>query len=249
MRKPIVAGNWKMNMTPSEGVRLVEELKKHLADTGAEVIICVPAIDVQAVGGAIEGSAIKLGAQNVHYAASGAFTGEISVKMLTELKVEYVIVGHSERRKYFGDTNETVNKRAIAALNGGLKPIVCVGESLEERREGKTFAVLEKALSECFAGIDDYDDTVIAYEPYWAIGTGITPTLEEIEEVAAYLRSTVAKLYGAGSAEKVRILYGGSVNAANAGEILKLPNVDGGLIGGESLKPEKFAEIAEQYNK
>ena len=176
MRKPIIAGNWKMNKTPFEGVKLVEELKPLVKDAKCDVVVCVPATDLYAVGQAIKGSNIKLGAQNVHFAASGAYTGEISTDMLKELGVEYVIIGHSERRQYFGETDETVNKRTLRALEAGLTPIVCVGESLEEREGGKTEALLTKQVEEGFKGIEDITKVVIAYEPIWAIGTGKTAT-------------------------------------------------------------------------
>ncbi|MBO7525731.1 MAG: triose-phosphate isomerase [Clostridia bacterium] len=243
MRKPIIAGNWKMNKTASEGVELVKELMPLVKDAQCDVVVCVPATDLYAVGQAIKGSNVKLGAQNVHFAKSGAFTGEISADMLKELGVEYVIIGHSERRQYFGETDETVNKRTIAALEAGLTPIVCVGESLEERESGKTEALLKKQVEEGFKGVEDITKLVIAYEPIWAIGTGKTATSEQANETIGYIRSVVAEMFGKDAASKVRIQYGGSMKPSNAKELMAMEEIDGGLIGGASLKAVDFSQV------
>lgn len=248
MRKPIIAGNWKMNNTASEGVSLVNALKPLVKNADCEVVVCVPAIDIPAVSEALKGSNIALGAQNVHFADKGAFTGEISANMLKEYGVKYVIIGHSERRQYFGETDETVNKRTLTALGAGLTPIVCVGESLEERETGKTESVLDKQLTDGLKGIENIADIVIAYEPVWAIGTGKTATSEQANETIGYIRKKIGELFCPKCAEKVRIQYGGSMNAGNCKELMAMPEIDGGLIGGASLKPNDFAAIA-NYNK
>lgn len=242
-RKPIIAGNWKMNNTAGEGVALVKALKPLVADAKCEVVVCVPAIDIPAVKKAIHGSKIRLGAQNVHFAEKGAYTGEISAKMLLEYGVKYVIIGHSERRQYFGETDETVNKRTLAALAAGLTPIVCIGESLEERENGLTENVLDRQIAEGFKGIGDFSKLVIAYEPIWAIGTGKTATAEQANEAIGYIRKRVKKLYPHSNTGRMRIQYGGSMNAKNAKELMAQPEIDGGLIGGASLKPDDFATI------
>ena len=243
MRKAIIAGNWKMNNTASAGVALVEALKPLVKDANCDVAVCVPAIDIPAVAEALKGSNVALGAQNVHFEAKGAFTGEISADMLKEYGVKYVIIGHSERRQYFGETDETVNKRTLAALNAGLIPIVCIGESLEERETGKTEAVLETQIKEGMKGIDDISKIVIAYEPIWAIGTGRTATAEQANETIAFIRKTCAEVFCPKCAEKVRIQYGGSMNAGNCKELMAMPEIDGGLIGGASLKAPDFSAI------
>ena len=243
MRKPIIAGNWKMNKTPSEGKKLVEELIPLVKDAKCDVVVCVPATDLYAVGEAVKGTNIHLGAQNVHFAVSGAYTGEISADMLKELGVEYVIVGHSERRQYFGETDETVNKRTLRALEAGLTPIVCVGESLEERETGKTEELLKKQVTEGFKGVEDITKVVIAYEPIWAIGTGKTATSEQANETIGYIRSVVASLFGKDKADLVRIQYGGSMKPSNAKELMAMKEIDGGLIGGASLKAVDFSEV------
>ena len=230
MRKAIIAGNWKMNNTAAEGVALVNALKPLVADAECDVVVCVPFTDIPAVSEALKGSNICLGAQNVHFAEKGAYTGEISASMLKEYGVEYVIIGHSERRQYFGETDETVNKRMHAALAAGLTPIVCIGESLEERETGKTSKI------------------VIAYEPVWAIGTGKTATAEQANETIGFIRKTCAEVFCPKCAEKVRIQYGGSMNAKNCKELMAMPEIDGGLIGGASLKAEDFSQIV-HYNK
>ncbi len=243
MRRPIIAGNWKMNNTASAGVALVEALKPLVTEANCDVAVCVPAIDIPAVAEALKGSNIALGAQNVHFEAKGAFTGEISADMLKEYGVKYVIIGHSERRQYFGETDETVNKRTLAALNAGLIPIVCIGESLEERETGKTEEVLAKQIEEGMKGIDDISKIVIAYEPIWAIGTGRTATSAQANETIAFIRKKCAEIFCPKCAEKVRIQYGGSMNAGNCKELMAMPEIDGGLIGGASLKAPDFATI------
>ena len=248
MRKPIIAGNWKMNNTANEGVALINALKPLVAYADCDVAVCVPAIDIPAAAEALKRSNIALGAQNVHFAEKGAFTGEISANMLKEYGVKYVIIGHSERRQYFGETDETVNKRTLAALNAGLIPIVCIGESLEERETGKTEAVLDKQITEGMKGIDDISKIVIAYEPVWAIGTGKTATSEQANETIGYIRKKLAEVFCPNCAAKVRIQYGGSMNAGNCKDLMAMEEIDGGLIGGASLKPNDFAAIV-NYNK
>lgn len=243
MRRPIIAGNWKMNNTAKAGVELVKELKPLVKDANCDVVVCVPFIDIPAVAEALKGSNIKLGAQNVHFAEKGAYTGEISADMLKEYGVEYVIIGHSERRQYFGETDETVNKRTLSALNAGLIPIVCVGESLEERETNKTEQVLAKQIKEGLKGIDDVSKIVIAYEPIWAIGTGKTATSEQANETIGFIRKTCAENFCKACAEKVRIQYGGSMNAKNAKELMAQSEIDGGLIGGASLKAQDFSIV------
>ncbi|HIX08074.1 MAG TPA: triose-phosphate isomerase [Candidatus Borkfalkia faecipullorum] len=248
MRKPIIAGNWKMNNTAAQGVALVNELKPLVADAECDVVVCVPFTDIPAVSEALKGSNIALGAQNVHFAEKGAYTGEISAAMLKEYGVKYVIIGHSERRQYFGETNETVNKRMHAALAAGLIPIVCVGESLEERETGKTEQVLSVQIEEGLKGLEDVSAIVIAYEPVWAIGTGKTATAEQANETIGFIRKKCAEVFCPKCAEKVRIQYGGSMNAKNCKELMAMPEIDGGLIGGASLKAQDFSQIV-HYNK
>lgn len=248
MRKPIIAGNWKMNNTASEGVALVKAIAPLVKDANCDVVVCVPAIDIPAVSEALKGTNIALGAQNVHFAEKGAFTGEISAAMLKEYGVRYVIIGHSERRQYFGETDETVNKRTLAALASGLTPIVCIGESLEERETGKTEAVLEKQIREGLKGIDDIAKIVVAYEPVWAIGTGRTATAQQANETIGFIRKTIADMFCPKCAEALRIQYGGSMNAGNCKELMAMPEIDGGLIGGASLKAPDFAAIV-NYDK
>lgn len=243
MRKPIIAGNWKMNKTAAEGAALVNALKPLVKDASCDVVVCVPFTDIPAVSAAVKGSNVHLGAQNVHFAEKGAYTGEISAEMLKEFGVEYVIIGHSERRQYFGETDETVNKRMHAALAAGLIPIVCVGESLEERETGKTEAVLSVQIKEGLKGLEDVSKIVIAYEPVWAIGTGKTATAEQANETIGFIRKTLAETFCPKCAEKVRIQYGGSMNAKNCKELMAMPEIDGGLIGGASLKAEDFSII------
>lgn len=244
MRKKIIAGNWKMNKTPSEGAALVKEIAEKTKGAACDVVVCPTAVCLDKVV-ANAGSEVKVGAQNVHFEESGAFTGEVAANMLKEVGVTYVIVGHSERRQYFGETDETVNKRAKAALAGGLLPIICVGETLTEREQGVMEETVRRQTKIAFLGIDkeDAEKTVIAYEPVWAIGTGKTATADQAQEVCAIIRDTVKGLYGEETAEKIRIQYGGSMNAKNAAELLSKPDIDGGLIGGASLKSEDFSII------
>ena len=248
MRKPIIAGNWKMNKTPVEGANLVNELKPLVQDAECDVVVCVPATDIYAVSEAVKGSNIHLGAQNVHFAESGAYTGEISADMLLALGVEYVIIGHSERRQYFGETDETVNKRTLTALNKGLIPIVCIGETLEERETGKTEEVLRRQTVEGLKGVEDLTKLVIAYEPVWAIGTGRTATSEQANETIGFIRKVIAETFCPKCAAAVRIQYGGSMKGSNAKELMAQPEIDGGLIGGASLKAPDFAQVV-NYNK
>lgn len=241
-RKPFIAGNWKMNMTAASGKKLIEELKPLVKDANCDVALCVPAILIPEMVKAAGGSNIKIGAENVHWATSGAYTGEISAEMLKEYGVEYVIIGHSERRQYFGETDESVNMRLHAALKAGLTPIVCVGELLEERESGLTAKVLDRQLTVGLAGVDDIKKVVIAYEPVWAIGTGKTATDEQAQETIARIRKKIGELFCPKCAEKVIIQYGGSMNAANCKGLMAQPDIDGGLIGGASLKLD-FATI------
>ncbi len=236
-RKAFIAGNWKMNMTAESGKQLITELKPLVKGAKCEIALCVPAILIPAMVKAAKGSKIKIGAQNVHFAKSGAYTGEISADMLKEYGVKYVIIGHSERRQYFGETDETVNKRTLAALENELTPIVCVGETLEEREGNKTEKVLARQLETGLNGIEDITKVVIAYEPVWAIGTGKTATDGQAQETIAYIRKKLGKLFGVRNANKVRIQYGGSMNANNCKGLMAQPDIDGGLIGGASLKP------------
>lgn len=234
-----------MNKTPQEAKVLVGEMLSKVADASCDVVVCPTAVCIPGVMEAVKGSNIKVGAQNVHFKESGAYTGELAGNMLTELGVEYVIIGHSERRQYFGETDQTVNLRTKTAIAAGLTPIVCVGESLEEREQGITAETVcrqtKVALLEVSA--EDAKNVVIAYEPVWAIGTGKTATADQAEEVCGIIRNTVKELYGAEVADAVRIQYGGSMNAGNAAELLAKPNIDGGLIGGASLKAEDFSVI------
>jgi triosephosphate isomerase len=249
MRKTIIAGNWKMNMTPSEAANLASEIAKIPTKT-AEVVICPPFVDLFFAKKAIEGSNVKLGAQNCHWAEKGAFTGEISADMLIEAGCEYVIIGHSERRQYFGETDETVNTRTRAALAKGLKVILCVGETLEEREGGITEKVIDRQIKLGLKDLtaEEMANVVIAYEPVWAIGTGRTATKEQAEEVCAFIRGLIRELFGAEAAEETTIQYGGSMNAGNCAELLSMPNIDGGLIGGAALKPADFAVIVAAGN-
>ena len=247
-RPVVIAGNWKMNKTPAEAKALIEELKPMVAGkNGCDIVICVPYVDISVAVEATKGTNIKVGAENVHFAESGAYTGEISAKMLTECGVEYVIIGHSERRQYFAETDETVNLRTKAALAAGLKVILCVGEVKEERLAGITDEVVSMQTKLDLAGIsaEDMKNVIIAYEPVWAIGTGLTATPEQADETCGTIRATLAKLYGEDVAEATVIQYGGSMNAKNAAELLSKINVDGGLIGGASLKAPDFTVIVE----
>lgn len=250
MRKAIIAGNWKMNKTMAETKAMIEELKPLVENADCDVVLCVPFTDIQTAKRAAKGSQIKIGAENVHWAEKGAFTGEISADMLKELKVDYVIIGHSERRQYFGESDETVNKRVQAALNAKLKPIVCVGETEAEREGGLTEKVLERQLVEGLKGFKskDFDKIVIAYEPVWAIGTGKTATATDANNTIGYIRHVLAKKFHRSIADKTRIQYGGSMNVKNCKELMAMEEIDGGLIGGASLKAEDFSQIV-NYNK
>ncbi len=250
MRKPIIAGNWKMNNTIASGSALIKELIPLVKDAECEVAICVPYTLLPAANELVKGTNIHLGAENVSYAEKGAYTGEISAEMLKEVGVEYVIVGHSERRQYFGETDQTVNKRAYQALQNGLKPIICVGETLEERETGKTEEVLERQVVAAFEGLTAFnmpENVVVAYEPVWAIGTGKTATKEQANETIAFIRKVMVEKICAKCGAEVRIQYGGSMNAKNANELMSMPEIDGGLIGGASLKAEDFSKVV-NYN-
>ncbi len=245
MRKPIIAGNWKMNKTVAEAEALINELKPLVAKSKPEVVVCVPYTDLWAVANAVKGTKIHLGAENVAWADNGAFTGEISAEMLKEIGVEYVIIGHSERRQYFGETDESVNARLRQALKNGLKPIVCVGETLTEREKNKTKRVLKKQVLDGFKDItaEDFASIVIAYEPVWAIGTGKTATAEDANTTIGFIRNLVKKTWGVEVSKGLRIQYGGSMKPANAKELMAMRNIDGGLIGGAALKANDFASI------
>ena len=245
MKNKFIAGNWKMNKTVAETRQFIRELIPLVAGVKNRVALCVPYTDLAAAVEETKGTNIAVGAQNVHWAESGAFTGEISVAMLKEIGVEYVVIGHSERRQYFGETDETVLKRTLAALGGGLKPIVCVGETLAERESGKTRDVLARQISEGLKDVSaaDIGNVVIAYEPVWAIGTGKTATNDEANEAIGFIRSLLAEKYGKDAADGVYIQYGGSMNEKNAEALLSMSEIDGGLIGGASLVPQKFEAI------
>lgn len=251
LRKAVIAGNWKMNKTPSQTTALVEELKPLVKDAGCDVVICVPYVDLQAALEATKGSNIKVGAENCHWEKSGAYTGEISTEMLTEMGVEYVVIGHSERRTYFGETDATVQKRVRAALDAGLTVILCVGETLEQREQSITFEIVGMQTKVALGGVskDELSRVIIAYEPVWAIGTGRTATSEQANEVNHYIRTVVAGLYDDAAADAFVVQYGGSMNAKNAAELLAQPDVDGGLIGGASLKAAHFSEIVKAASK
>ncbi len=245
VRKAIIAGNWKMNNTPAEAKELLTQITPLVKDADCDVIACVPFVDLQTALDATAGTNVKIGAENCHWAESGAFTGEISANMLKAMGIEYVIIGHSERRQYFGETDVTVNKRVRAALDAGLTVILCVGELLEEREQGITAETVSLQTKVALQGVtaEELKRIVIAYEPVWAIGTGLTATADQAEEVCAIIRDVLADLYCADCAQGVTIQYGGSMNDANAAELLSKENVDGGLIGGASLVAEKFAAI------
>ncbi len=250
MRKPIIAGNWKMNKTPSEAKALVNELKPLVADATCDVVVCVPAVDIPAVVEAAAGSNIKVGAENVHFAAAGAYTGELSAAMLKECGVEYVIIGHSERRQYFGETDQTVNQRTLAAVAAGLTPIVCVGEMKDVREAGATDGLVDYQTIMALNGLsaEQVKNVVIAYEPVWAIGTGLTATDEQANETIGVIRKALARKYGQEVADEVRIQYGGSMNPKNVKGLMAQPEIDGGLIGGASLKAPDFSLVV-NYDK
>lgn len=245
-RKPLLAGNWKMNKTIPEALELVNGLRKNLEGVSdREILVCPPFVALAPVSGVLKDSNINLGAQNVYWEVKGAFTGEVSCDMLLKSGCKYVIIGHSERRQYFGETDETVNKRTKAAFTSGLVPIVCIGETLAERESNATFSVIERQVKNGLAGLNEQEAKilVIAYEPVWAIGTGKTATPEQAEEVHAYIRKLYGQMYGDQSAEAIRILYGGSVKPDNIKDLMGKPNIDGALVGGASLKLDSFSQL------
>ena len=251
LRKVVIAGNWKMNKTPAEATALINEIKPLVADADCDVVACVPYIDLFAAMEAAKGSNIKIGAENCHWAESGAFTGEVSAPMLKAIGVEYVVIGHSERRQYFGETDVTVQKRVRAALDNGLKVILCVGELKEEREQNITMEIVRMQTKVALLGVTEaeLDNIIIAYEPVWAIGTGLTATAEQANEVNGAIRALIGELYGKAAADKIVVQYGGSMNAGNANELLAQYDVDGGLIGGASLKSADFAAIVKAASK
>ena len=251
LRKAVIAGNWKMNKTRTETKALIEELIPKVKDADCGVVVCVPFTDLETAVNLTKGTNIKVGAQNCHFEAKGAFTGEISASMLTEMGVEYVVIGHSERRQYFGETDATVNKRVKAAVDAGLTVILCVGEMLVDRENGVTDELVAMQTKIALGGVskEKLSQIIIAYEPVWAIGTGKTATADQANEVCAVIRATVEKLYDKVAADALTIQYGGSMNAGNAAELLSKPDVDGGLIGGASLKAPDFAAIVEAASK
>ena len=247
LRRPVIAGNWKMNKTPAEAKELITALKPLVKDAACDVVCCVPYVDLYAALEAAEGSNIKIGAENCHWAEKGAFTGEVSAEMLKAAGVPYVVLGHSERRQYFGETDVTVHDRVRAALNAGLKVILCVGEVLSEREGNITAQIVRSQTEIALAGVsaEELKNVIIAYEPVWAIGTGKTATPDQANEVCAIIRALIERLYGKAAADAMTIQYGGSMNDGNAKELLSKPDIDGGLIGGASLVAEKFAAIIE----
>lgn len=245
MRKKVIAGNWKMNMLPNEAIKFIEELVPLVKDTQNEVVLCVPYTDLFYALLTAQNTNIKIGAQNMHFEEKGAYTGEVSGAMLKAINVEYVIIGHSERRQYFNETDETVNKKIKAAFQNGLKPIVCVGETLEQREAGKTQEIITKQTELALEGLskEQVKDTIIAYEPIWAIGTGKTATKEDANNSIKAIRNKIAEIYGQTVADGVIIQYGGSVKSTNAKELFEMSDIDGGLVGGASLKSEEFSKI------
>ncbi len=250
MRRKVIAGNWKMNMLPNEAISFIEELTPLVKETKNEVILCVPYTDLFYTLLHVQGTNIKVGAQNLHWEEKGAYTGEVSAPMLKSIGVEYVIIGHSERRQYFAETDETVNKKIKSALKYSLKPIVCVGESLEQRENGTTEKVISNQIQKAFDEIpvEELNKIIIAYEPIWAIGTGKTATKEQANETIKQIRNELAKIYGKNEANNAIIQYGGSVKATNAKELFEMSDIDGGLIGGASLKAEEFSKIVNYDN-
>ena len=249
MRKKVIAGNWKMNMLPDAAIRFIDELTPLVKNSENEVVLCVPYTDLFYSLLAAQNTNIKIGAQNMHWEESGAYTGEVSGKMLKSIGVEYVIIGHSERRQYFAETDETVNKKLHAAFKYGLKPIVCVGETLEEREAGKAEEIITSQTEKALEGLTDnqVENTIIAYEPIWAIGTGKTATKEDANDAIKSIRNKISNIYGQMVAERVIIQYGGSVKSSNAKELFTMSDIDGGLVGGASLKSDEFAKIV-NYN-
>lgn len=250
MRKKIIAGNWKMNMLPNEAIQFIEGLEKLVKDTENEVVLCVPYTDLFYALMTAQGTNIKIGAQNMHWEEKGAYTGEISAEMLKSINVEYVIIGHSERRQYFAETDETVNKKIKKALQVELKPILCVGETLEQREAGIVEKIITTQTEKALEGLtkEQVEKVVIAYEPIWAIGTGKTATKEDANDAIKMIREKIAQIYGQNVAEGVIIQYGGSVKATNAKELFEMSDIDGGLVGGASLKLDEFEKIV-NYNK
>lgn len=242
MRTPIIAGNWKMNNTIKEGLALVEDIKSKKLDSNVEKVVCVPFTLLKDVKEVLKGSDIKLGAQNMHWEESGAFTGEVSPLMLNDIGVDYVIIGHSERRQYFLETDQTVNKKVKSAIKHDIKPILCVGETLEEREEGKEKDVIKGQIENGLKDIENIDDIVVAYEPIWAIGTGKTASSDEANDMIHFIRKTIGDLYGK-SSDKIRIQYGGSVKPSNISELMGKSDIDGALVGGASLKAEDFKDL------
>ena len=250
MRRKVIAGNWKMNMLPGEAIEMINELTPLVKDTKNEVILCVPYTDLFYALLTAQNTNIKIGAQNMHFEESGAYTGEVSGKMLKSINVEYVIIGHSERRQYFAETDETVNKKIKSAFKYGLKPIVCVGETLEQRETGKAVDVITKQTELALEGLsnEQVENTIIAYEPIWAIGTGKTATSEDANNAIKEIRNKISEIYGEETSSKVIIQYGGSVKSSNAKELFNMSDIDGGLVGGASLKAEEFSKIV-NYDK
>lgn len=250
MRKKVIAGNWKMNMLPDETIKMIEELTPMVKDTQSEVILCVPFTDLFYALLTAQNTNIKIGAQNMHWEENGAYTGEISGKMLKAIGVEYVIIGHSERRQYFGETDETVSKKIKTAFEVGLKPIVCVGETLEERESGKAKEIVTSQVKKALEGLKNVQviEIIIAYEPIWAIGTGKTATSEDANEMIKNIRQEISNLYGQMTADRVIIQYGGSVKSSNCKELFATSDIDGALVGGASLKADEFAKIV-NYDK
>ena len=250
MRKKVIAGNWKMNMLPNEAIQFIEELTPLVKDTENEVILCVPYTDLFYALLTAQNTNIKIGAQNMHYEEKGAYTGEISAQMLKSINVEYVIIGHSERRQYFNETDETVNKKIKAAFANGLKPIVCVGETLEQRENGETVKIITNQTKLALEGLTDEQvkNTIIAYEPIWAIGTGKTATSEDANNSIKAIRDEICQIYGQNVGKSIIIQYGGSVKSTNCKELFTTSDIDGGLVGGASLEPEEFAKIV-NYDK
>lgn len=250
MRKPLIAGNWKMNKTPYQAGLLIQEIKKLDLDGEVEALVCVPSIDIPSVREAMEGSSLRLGAENFFYEEEGAYTGEVSGPMLKDYEVEYIIIGHSERRTIFKEDDAMIQKKVKAALDQGFKPILCVGESLEEREAGLAEKKVAGQLAADFQGLDegDFDKIVIAYEPIWAIGTGKTASSDDAEEMCAFIRKEITKSFGEKAGQAVRIQYGGSVKPGNVKEIMSRENIDGALVGGASLEAESFAQLV-NYKK
>ena len=250
MRRKVIAGNWKMNMLPNEAIDFIQGLEEKVKGTENEVVLCVPYTDIFYCVMNAQKTNIKIGAQNMHWEEKGAYTGEVSAEMLKSVGVEYVIIGHSERRQYFAETDETVNKKLKKALSVGLKPIVCVGETLEQREQGITMQIITSQTEKALEGLEssDVEKVIIAYEPIWAIGTGKTATKEDANDAVKQIREKIAEIYGQNTANGVIIQYGGSVKASNAKELFEMSDIDGGLVGGASLKVEEFSNIV-NYNK